>query len=57
MSEAIYIKETREFMTENGHVVKEDDLTPEEVAQLKSECSQVNRLFGTTVTEGTVLKG
>lgn len=57
MSEAIYIKETREFMTENGCILKEDDLTAEEIAELKENCSQVNRLFGSAPVEDRVLKG
>lgn len=57
MSETIYIKETREFMTETGCIVKEDDLTKEEVAEMKENCNKVNRLFGNTDSPATVLKG
>jgi ferredoxin-fold anticodon binding domain-containing protein len=57
MSETIYIKETKEFMMENGHIVKESDLSKEEVEQLKSECSQVSRLFGNSSSDSQVLKG
>lgn len=57
MSESIYIKETHEFMLSTGCIVKESDLTKEEIEELKAECSQVNRLFGNTADESTVLKG
>lgn len=57
MSESIYIKETKEFLTESGHLVKEADLTPEEVEKLKSECSVVNRLFGSSEEHAPILKG
>jgi hypothetical protein len=57
MSETIYIKETHEFLTENGHIVKEADLTEEEITQMKSECSQVNRLFGNSDSDDKVIKG
>lgn len=57
MSESIYIKETKEFLTESGHIVKEADLTPEEVENLKKECSTVNRLFGSSEEQAPILKG
>lgn len=57
MSETIYIKETREFMMDNGHVVKESDLSKEEVEALKAECSQVSRLFGSSSDDTQVMKG
>lgn len=57
MSETIYIKETREFMTENGCILKEDDLSAEEIAELKENCSNVNRLFGNTSDNSNILKG
>lgn len=57
MSESIYIKETREFLTESGHIMKESDLTPEEVEKLKAECSTVNRLFGSSEECTPILKG
>lgn len=57
MSETIYIKETREFMTESGCIVKEDDLSKEEVAEMMQDCSKVNRLFGSAADESNVMKG
>ncbi len=57
MSESIYIKETREFMLSTGCIVKEDDLSKEEIAELKTECSQVNRLFGCADASNGVIKG
>lgn len=57
MSEVIYIKETKEFMTPDGYVVKESDLSAEEVAELKKECSQVNRLFGSASDSTGIMKG
>lgn len=57
MSESIYIKETKEFLTGNGYIVKESDLTPEEIEKLKSECSTVNRLFGSSENRSPILKG
>lgn len=57
MSESIYIKETHEFMLSTGCIVKEEDLTKEEIAELKSECSQVNRLFGSANDSSNVIKG
>lgn len=57
MSEVIYIKETKEFMMENGTIVKVCDLSKEEVTELMSECSKVNRLFGSSTQDSDVLKG
>lgn len=57
MSEVIYIKDTHEFLTENGHVVKESDLTKAEIKELKAECSVISKLFGNSKQESTVLKG
>lgn len=57
MSETIYIKETKEFMTSTGCIVKESDLTPEELVEMRSECSTVNRLFGNNTSESMVMKG
>jgi len=57
MSESIYIKETREFMTAEGTILKESDLTKEEIAEMMAECSTVNKLFGNTESEASILKG
>jgi len=57
MSETIYIRETHEFLTENGCILKESDLTPAERAELMEDCSKVNRLFGSEESSATVLKG
>ena len=46
MSESIYIKETNEFLLENGTIIKKDDLTKEEIDELMLNTSKVNRLFG-----------
>ena len=57
MSEAIYIKETKEFLMENGYVVKESDLTKEEVKELHKNCSVISKLFGVVETTETLVKG
>ena len=57
MSETIYIKETHEFMTESGCIVKESDLSPEELAEMMENCSKVNRLFGSEESSAKILKG
>jgi len=57
MSESIYIKETNEFLTGDGLVVKASDLSKEEIAEMMEEASTVNKLFGSTESSASMLKG
>ncbi len=57
MSETIYIRNTHEFLTETGCIVKESDLSPEELAEYMENCSKVDSLFGAEESDTTVLKG
>jgi hypothetical protein len=57
MSETIYIRETREFLTSDGTIVKEEDLTPAELKEMKEDCSMCNRLFGNNADTAQIMKG
>ena len=57
MSETIYIKETKEFLTETGTIVKKSDLSKEELEEMMADCSTVNKLFGNTESNSAIIKG
>lgn len=57
MSETIYIRETHEFLTGSGHVVKETDLTADEIDEMRKDCSNVSRLFGNVESADAIIKG
>lgn len=57
MSESIYIIDTGEFLLETGCIIKEKDLTKEELEELRSNCDQVKKLFGNIESDNKILKG
>ena len=56
MSEAIYIKETKEFWID-GLVIKEADLSKSEIKELKQDCNNVSKLFGAIDNTEALIKG